>query len=61
MQNNYESIDDVPEHIKEKLKNYVTNVGGRTFVIRGLPPEVTGGVLARYSRAKTGMQLTLIN
>ncbi|HLC72762.1 MAG TPA: FAD-dependent thymidylate synthase [Candidatus Nanoarchaeia archaeon] len=57
----YESLDAVPANIREKLGNYVTNVGGNTFVISGLPPEVTGGVLARYSRAPTGLQLTLVN
>jgi len=61
MVNKYNSLQEVPGSIKEKLKKYVTNVGGDTFVIHGLPPELTGGVLARYSRAATGMQLTLIN
>lgn len=55
------SLSEVPPHILEKLGKFVSNVGGRTFVINGLPPEVTGGVLARYSRAQTGLQLTLVN
>lgn len=54
-------MQEVPEGIKKKLSNYITNVGGDTFVIYGLPPELTGGLLARYSRAPTGLQLTLIN
>lgn len=57
----YNSIEEIPEEIKTKLANYFTNVGGSTFVIHGLPPELTGGALARYSRAKTGIQLTLLN
>lgn len=57
----YNSMDEVPEEIKLKLGKYFTNVGGSTFVIHGLPSELTGGALARYSRAKTGIQLTLIN
>ncbi len=57
----FNSIDEVPEHIKAKLANYFTNVGGDTFVIHGLPPELTGGAMARYSRAATGLQLTLAN
>jgi len=57
----YKSIEEVPDEIKEKLKKYFTNVGGDNFVIHNLPPELTGGALARYSRALTGMQLTLIN
>ncbi len=57
----YESMGEVPANIFEKLGNYVTNPGGKTFAIHGLPPEVTGGLLARYSRASTGTQLTLIN
>jgi len=57
----YKSMDEVPEHIKEKLKNYFTNVGGDCFVIHNLPPELTGGALARYSRAPTNMQLTIVN
>lgn len=57
----YDSMEDVPDNIQESLKKYFTNVGGNTFVIHGLPPELTGGALARYSRAPTGMQLTIIN
>lgn len=57
----FDSLNDVPQEILEKLKNYITNVGGSTFVIHGLPSEVTGAVLARYSRAPTGLQLTMIN
>jgi thymidylate synthase ThyX len=57
----YNSMDEVPESIKVKLSKYFTNVGGDTFVIHDLPPELTGGVMARYSRAPTGLQLTLVN
>src|SRR3989344_1274276 len=57
----YNSMDEVPGDIKTKLGKYFTNVGGTTFVIHDLPSELTGGVLARYSRAKTGIQLTLLN
>lgn len=61
MARQYNSLAEIPKHIKDKLARYVTNVGGTTFAITGLPPELTGGVLARYSRAPTGLQLTLIN
>ncbi len=61
MARQYNSLDEVPDYVKQKLANYVTDVGGSTFAITGLPPELTGGVLARYSRAPTGMQLTLVN
>ena len=57
----YKSMDEVPEEIKRKLEKYFTNVGGDSFVIHGFPSELTGGALARYSRAPTGMQLTIIN
>lgn len=57
----YEFISEVPEELRQKLSKYFTNVGGRTFAITGLPSELTGGALARYSRATTGMQLTIIN
>jgi len=57
----YNSMNEVPEHIKEELKKFITNVGGETFAIHGLPSELSGGILARYSRATTGMQLTLVN
>src|SRR3989338_849614 len=57
----YQDFGAVPEELKKNLERYFTNVGGRTFVIRGLPSELTGGALARYSRARTGIQLTLIN
>src|SRR3989338_7255787 len=61
MARKYNSIEEVPKKIRNKLSKYVTNVGGSTFAITGLPPELTGGVLARYSRAPTGLQLTLVN
>lgn len=57
----FEFMSEVPDDLKKKLAGYVTSVGGRTFVIHGLPPELTGGALARYSRAPTGMQLTILN
>ena len=57
----YTSIKEVPEHIRKKIKKYFSNVGGNCFVIQNLPPELTGGALARYSRAPTSMQLTIIN
>lgn len=57
----YTSIKDVPEYINKKLKKYFSNIGGNCFVIQNLPPELTGGALARYSRTPTGMQLTIIN
>ncbi|MDO8508614.1 MAG: FAD-dependent thymidylate synthase [Nanoarchaeota archaeon] len=61
MAKKYNSWEEVPKEIKTKLEDYFSNVGGTTFVIYGLPPELTGGALARYSRASTGMQLTLLN
>ncbi len=57
----YKSLDDIPPELRQKLAQYFTNVGGDTFAITGLPPELTGGALARYSRAQTGMQLTVLN
>ncbi len=57
----YAFMSEVPEELRAKLGRYFSNVGGRTFTITGLPPELTGGSLARYSRAPTGIQLTLIN
>lgn len=57
----YDSMAEVPESIKRRLSNYFTSVGGDTFAITNLPSELTGGALARYSRAPTGMQLTLVN
>ena len=57
----YISLREVPAETLDKLGRYFTNVGGDTFVIQGLPSELTGALLARYSRAKTGIQLTLVN
>tara|TARA_Y100000310_G_scaffold334233_1_gene413556 strand:+ start:87589 stop:89253 length:1665 start_codon:yes stop_codon:yes gene_type:complete len=57
----YTTLDDVPDDLRTKLDQYFSDVGGDTFVIRNLPPELTGGMLARYSRIKTGIQLTLVN
>ena len=57
----YGSLEEVPDYIRGNLGKYFTNVGGDTFVIRNFPPELAGGALARYSRASTGIQLTLVN
>lgn len=57
----YESIDQLSPAVRAGLSKFVTNVGGDTFVIYGLPSELTGAALARYSRAPTGLQLTLAN
>ncbi len=47
------------EEEKNILSNYVTDVGGDIFAIKNLP-GVVGAVYARYSRAKTGFQETLL-
>jgi len=57
----YKNIDEIPLHLKAMLSKYFTNVGGDIFCIKNLPIELAGGALARYSRAPTGMQLTIIN
>lgn len=57
----YKSMSEVPQYIKKKLERYFSNIGGNIFVIQNLPSELTGGALARYSRAQTGIQLTIIN
>jgi len=57
----YKSIDEVPEEIRNKLSNYFSNVGGDNFIIWNLPSELTGGSLARYSRAPYSMQMTIVN
>jgi thymidylate synthase ThyX len=57
----YQTMEDVPQEVKAKLAKYFSSVGGDTFVIHGLPPELTGGALARYSRAPTSMQVTIVN
>lgn len=61
MQKKYTSLEEVPAEIKSKLSRFFSSVGRDTFVITGFPTELTGGALARYSRASTGMQLTIIN
>jgi thymidylate synthase ThyX len=43
----------------ELLSKYVTNVGGDIFAVKNLP-GIVGSVYARYSRAKTGFQETLL-
>src|SRR3989344_3044507 len=42
------------------LEKIVTNVDGDIFCITGLPPELTGALLARYSRAATGFKETIL-
>jgi len=57
----YTTMKEVPARLKNKLGKYFSNVGGNTFAISNLPSELTGGSLARYSRAPTSMQLTIVN
>lgn len=57
----YNSLDQVPPEIKRELEKYISNLGGSTFLIRNLPPEIAGAVVVRYSRAPTGLCLTLAN
>ena len=47
-------MDEVPEEIKLKLGKYFTNVGGSTFVIHGLPSELTGGAWQGIPEQKPG-------
>jgi thymidylate synthase ThyX len=47
------------EEEKKILSQYVTDVGGDIFAIKNLS-GITGAVYARYSRAKTGFQETLL-
>ncbi len=42
------------------LEKIVTNVDGNIFSIIGLPPELAGALLARYSRASTGFKETIL-
>ena len=57
----YNSIDELPPVLLEKLSHYFSTPTGDTFVIRNLPCELTGGLLARYSRAPYSLRLTLAN
>jgi len=57
----FNSIDELPDSHKETLEKHFTNLDKDTFVMTGLPIELSGGVLARYSRANTGLRLTLAN
>ncbi len=61
MPRKYDSLDQVPGHVLDKLGHYVTNIQGDTFVLHNLPHELTGALMARYSRAPTGLKLTLVN
>ena len=57
----FKSVAELPASHRKTLEKHFTNVDGDTFVMMGLPPELSGGVLARYSRARTGLRLTLVN
>ena len=57
----YSLLSEVPPHILTELAKYVSSVGDDVFVIRNLPKEAVGGLMARYSRAPTGLRLTLVN
>ena len=49
-----------PEQKRSILEKIITNPDGSVFCITGLPPELAGGALARYSRAPTGFKETII-
>lgn len=55
----YDSVAEIPEPYCSSLSRFVSNLDGRTFVIQGLPQEMAGAVLARYSRASSGLRETL--
>lgn len=57
----YKSLKEVPKHILDEVSRYVSSLDADVFVIRNLPMEATGGLMARYSRAPTGLRLTFIN
>jgi len=57
----YANISQVPMEVRAKLEAYVSNLNGTTFVVKELPPELTGALFARYSRASTGLRETLVN
>jgi len=57
----YDDLRDLPAELRTSLAAFVSDLDGDTFVLSGLPPELSGGVLARYSRAKSGLRLTLAN
>ncbi len=44
---------------KKILESYVTNIGGDIFAVKNLT-GIAGAIYARYSRAKTGFQETLL-
>ncbi|MBI2629057.1 FAD-dependent thymidylate synthase [Candidatus Pacearchaeota archaeon] len=57
----YESTDELPDNIRAALLRFVSSIDDDVFVLRNLPLELSGGLLARYSRAPTGLRLTLVN
>lgn len=59
MTDHYTSVKDIPEAKRRGLEQFVSNLEGDTFILQNLPPELTGAVLARYSRAPTGLRETL--
>lgn len=48
------------EKERSVLEKVVTNVDGNIFCIIGLPAELKGALLARYSRAPTGFKETIL-
>lgn len=49
----------LPEDARSLIESYVTNLDDDVFAIHGLPGLV-GAVMARYSRAETGLRETLL-
>ena len=61
MAKKFTSVDEMPPAMQDDLTRFFSHVGGDTFAITSLPPEVAAAALARYSRAPTGMQTTIVN
>jgi len=57
----YKSMDSVPAELKVQLDRYFSNLEGDTFLVDNLPPQMTGALLARYSRVDYSTRLTLVN
>ena len=57
----YKDIDQVPTELKTQLRKYFSNLEGNTFLVDNLPPQMTGALLARYSRVDYSTRLTLVN
>jgi len=57
----YNSVDELPEEVKNAIEPYFTSLIDQTYGIKGLPPQLAAALQARTCRTEADSRLTLAN